>query len=77
MEKIDDQDVWANSNGLLYILTEDISLQIYICVAVHCALGGYRIATATMSSIREKVPRLTMKSDVDTFCQELFLCIIS
>lgn len=65
--QIDGLDMWANSSGLFYIPPNDTAMQLRICVAAHCGLGGHRAKTATKSTVKEKVYWPTMDTDIDSF----------
>lgn len=70
-------DVWVNNEGKLYIPPEDTEMQLRICVAAHCGLGGHRGKTATKSIAKEKVVWPTLDADLDSFCQSCLVCLIS
>ena len=54
-EEIEGTDLWLNDAGQLYIPPQDTSMQLRICVAAHCGLGGHRGASATKKLVAEKV----------------------
>lgn len=77
LQSVNGNNVWMSDDGKLYVPPEDVDLQLRICVAAHCGLGGHRGITATKMIIREKVEWPTLDADVEAFCQDCFVCIIS
>lgn len=70
-------EAWRNNSEKLYTPTKDTELQLRICVAALGRMGGHRGCTATKAIIQEKVYWSTMNADVDAFCQDCFVCIVS
>ena len=52
-------------------------MQLRICVAAHCGLGGQRGATATKQIVREKGAWPTMDEDPDSFIKGFHVCLLS
>ena len=69
--------VWKNDSGMYYIPDDDEELQLRICVAAHCGLGGHRGLTSTMQIIKSKVSWSTMEADVRAFVQSCLVCVLS
>lgn len=70
-------EVWKKADGQLYIPPADTEMQLRICVAAHCGLGGHRGRSTTKAIVEEKVVWPTMEQDIDSFCQSCFICLIS
>ncbi len=64
-------------NGKIYIPEKDDELQLRICVAAHCGLGGHRGLKATTNIVKEKLHWSTMDADVKAFVQSCLVCILS
>ena len=51
LSKVDGLKVWKNETGQLYIPQDDLDMQLRICVAAHCGLGGHRGRTTTKAVV--------------------------
>lgn len=69
--------VYRDASGKHFIPPHDELLQLRVCVAVHCGLGGHRGQEATFSIIRDKVTWPTLHADVKAFAQSCLDCLIS
>lgn len=58
-----------------HLMTKE--LQLGICVAAHCELGGHRGYTTTSAIIKEKFDLPTLQADVKTFVQRCLVCMLS
>jgi len=68
---------WRDRNGKLYIPPNDEELQLRICVAAHCGMGGHRGYTATSAIVKEHVHWPTLDADVKSFVQSCLICLLS
>ncbi len=70
-------DIWMTKNGKIYIPKKDDELQLRICLASHCGLGGHRGLTATSNIVKEKLQWPTMDADIKAFVQSCLVCTLS
>ncbi len=64
-------------NGKIYIPEKDDELQLCICVAAHCGLGGHRGLTATTDIVKEKLHWSKIDADITAVVQSCLVCTIS
>ncbi len=69
-------DIWMTKTGKIYIPEKDDELQLRICVAAHCGLGGHRGLTATTNIVNEKLQWSTMDADIKAFVQSCLVCTL-
>ncbi len=70
-------EIRTTKNGKIYIPEDDDELQLRICVAAHCGLGGHRGLTANTNIVREKLHWSTMDADTRAFVQSCLVCTLS
>ena len=76
-KNIRDINLWQNTQGKLYIPEKDQDVQLRICVAAHCGLGGHRGLSSTTQVIKDKVLWSTMDANIKAFVQSFLVCLLS
>jgi Integrase zinc binding domain len=67
----------VNDQGKIWIPTNAVSMQVRLCVIVHCGLGGHRGHQVTLSAIQDHYYCKCMSNDVKVFAGSCFHCIAS
>ena len=57
-------EIWKIAQGKIYVPEEDEELQLCICAAAYCGLGGHIGLTATTQLIKDRVFWTTMDADI-------------
>lgn len=70
-------ELWNTYDVKLYIKDDDEELKLRTCIPEIFGLGGRRGIGPTTKVIKEKVIWTTLDSDVESFVQSCFVCLLS
>ena len=66
--------LYKNEEGKVWIPSDDLDLQLRICVISHAGIGGHRGYEATLSAIQDHFFWRSLNSDIDVFCRTCLHC---
>lgn len=68
MTKCNEDGLWKDARGKIWIPDDATDLQVRICVVGHFGIAGHRGMTLTLQQISERFVWADMKSDVEFLC---------
>ncbi|EGZ10632.1 hypothetical protein PHYSODRAFT_304447 [Phytophthora sojae] len=74
MTKCNEDGLWKDARGKIWIPDDATDLQVRICVVGHFGIAGHRGMTLTLQQISERFVWADMKSDVEFFVQRCLHC---
>ncbi len=66
-----------DKDGKIFIPDDDEELQLGICVAANCGLGGHRGLAATTKVLKDMLRWAAMDADIKAFVQSFLVCTLS
>ncbi|OWY90110.1 hypothetical protein PHMEG_00041912 [Phytophthora megakarya] len=74
MTQTEEDSLWRDNRGCIWIPDTAIDLQVRVCVVGHFGIAGHRGATVTLQKIGEHFVWTDMKIDIDYFVKRCLHC---
>ena len=72
---VNDEGVFCNDTGRIWIPTEAVELQLRLIIIAHCGSAGHRGQHATLMPLESRFFWENMRSDVDEFLRQCLHCL--